>query len=190
MNTEIISTIIVDTKKYHYILKPDGTRDIDTERAVTEQLTFQFNTNSLRKIIMRDNPSILRVDDKELYFDYSHRNGMILLTGIHFENTEYIWMVIGFSKFLNDCQEAYVNASFATTMINIASSFSEENVQDMYRTQNAYMDMVQKNRSNDPGTYRVGLGKRGITYPNIPDEFDVQSSPFGVEYPESEDDYE
>lgn len=121
MKFDIISTIVVETRRYSYTLNDNGTRNIDRDNSELETLEFKFNSESIQHIIFREGPMVLRVDDKELYFDYK-RQGLI---GMHFENEEYIWMMSDFKEFLANCRESYLRQKITERFLGIMDECHE-----------------------------------------------------------------
>jgi hypothetical protein len=111
----IISTLEVETTKYSYSLNPDGTRAIDTEHSEQETFVFKFDSLSNERIIFREGPPVLGVDGKEMYFDM--KNGS--LRGIHFEDSEHIWIVRKPKDFMSQCREAYLRQKITERFLGI-----------------------------------------------------------------------
>lgn len=109
MNYEVITTIVVDTKKYAYTMSPNGTggKNIDPEYEECK-LEFRFNSDALANIVLRDKPVALKVDNLHMIFDYRGYK----LVAIHFEDEGYIYMVSDFRSFLDICRKEYVLTEF------------------------------------------------------------------------------
>ena len=106
--SKVITEFTIDTLRYDYTLKSDGTRDIDQSSVKNRELKFSFDTEALAYLLFRTGPSMLNVGQYRLYFNYKDNN----LNGIHFEYSNdgdnYIFIVRDVSKFLEECRKAYI----------------------------------------------------------------------------------
>lgn len=121
MQFDIIATIEINTVKYPYQLYGNGKRNIDDSNPEKETFVFKFDSNSISQIIFRGGPRVLYVDNKEMYFDYKNNE----LSGIHFEDSGFIWIVMNYKEFIESCKIAYINQKFAEKMIGTLSSDSQ-----------------------------------------------------------------
>lgn len=113
MHFDIISTIEIETVRYRYTLNHNMTRDIDTQNPKKEIFTFKFDSDSIEKIIFREGPAILFVDGKSMYFNYKNNT----LSGIHFEDNTYVWIVNNYKDFINQCKEAYLGQKISEKIL-------------------------------------------------------------------------
>lgn len=140
---EIVSSIVVKTKRYPYKLNKDGTRNINKEFSKDEDFEFKFGLAELAMIIFRDSPNKLNIDNKEMYFDYS--NGKLL--GIHFEDDDYIWMVNDYTDIMDECKR-------------------------LFAIQYVMIDTMNRMAGQQIGTSNLNL-EEYLDDDDIPDEFDV-----------------
>lgn len=96
----VIPLIEINCVRFPYVLNEDGTRKIDSEKPFEERFQFRFDLSSLEKIIFRDGPRTIIVDNKTINFQY--------YSGVVLENDEYIWIVKGKDTFLEQCKDAYI----------------------------------------------------------------------------------
>lgn len=121
MKFDIISTIVIETRRFSYELNQDGTRKINRESSTPEELTFKFDAYAIQHIIFREGPMVVWVDDKQLFFDYKKN----VLSGIHFESDKYIWVMTNFQDFLNQCREAYLRQKITERFLGIMDECHE-----------------------------------------------------------------
>ncbi len=104
-----VAEIKVDVARYTYRLKnsEEGlVRDINHESRNDETISFTFDVKGLSQIVLRNASTILNTGDQKIYFNYKDRGS---LSSVHFENDEYIWVVLDVKAFMDDCLEAYLD---------------------------------------------------------------------------------
>ncbi len=118
MEFDILATIEVHTVKYSYQLYNNGKRNIDDRNPVKESFVFKFDSNAIEQIIFRRGQRVLYVDNKEMYFDYKNSE----ISGIHFEDDKFIWIVPKFKDFLMYCEYAYIKQKFAEMITQVSTT--------------------------------------------------------------------
>lgn len=130
----IIPTLTVLTMRYPYTINEEGTRNISTGMGKPEIFNFKFDYNALEKIICRDGPQNINIDNEKNMFFHFDRN--YTLSGIILEDDHYVWILKDIGKFLNDCKESYIKQKviekFALMMNSVTVPKTDETVYDEF----------------------------------------------------------